>query len=499
MLDVGATLEPERAEAVDRVRSSWLPGLHLPEWERIKRPPLEQTSALPLKLAYGSDFPYTEDLFVGGRPPAGTGLVSSHARGGLSTVWGGNVLRYRAKDLQDWPFSSADLDAHYAAVERMMPLAASGDGLFELFPYDTQATKGAALPIGQQATDMLAAAERNRAVLRQLGVHFGQARLAVDPACVRCGNCLFGCPFDYIYNASSSLDRLLKHRPPLDYRPGLKVLSFDERPDHVAVVVREVDTGDMVTFATDRLFIAAGVLQTALIVLSSLAVPTTPVVSMKENQYFLIPALTGFRLRQDPREERLHTLTQAFFDHVGPRGDDYTLHFEIKTYNEFYQQQLRRRLGRLSTVWPPLIGALSRRLVVATGFLHSDYSTTFAVRIERTNDRSTLAVTPELNPATPPRLQAALRTFRQIGRLTGLLPMIRMTVVAEPGRSFHYGGTFPMAAQPRAWQTDRLGRLPGLQRVHVVDASIFPSIPAPTITLTAMANAYRIASSVPVC
>jgi choline dehydrogenase-like flavoprotein len=73
MLDVGATLEPERAEAVDRVRSSWLPGLHLPEWERIKRPPLEQTSALPLKLAYGSDFPYTEDLFVGGRPPAGRG------------------------------------------------------------------------------------------------------------------------------------------------------------------------------------------------------------------------------------------------------------------------------------------------------------------------------------------------------------------------------------------------------------------------------------------
>jgi choline dehydrogenase-like flavoprotein len=44
--------------------------------------------------------------------------------------------------------------------------------------------------------------------------------------------------------------------------------------------------------------------------------------------------------------------------------------------------------------------------------------------------------------------------------------------------------------------TDRLGRPNGLQRVYVVDASTFPSISATTITLTAMANARRIASEV---
>ncbi len=42
--------------------------------------------------------------------------------------------------------------------------------------------------------------------------------------------------------------------------------------------------------------------------------------------------------------------------------------------------------------------------------------------------------------------------------------------------------------------TDRLGRPHGLKRVHVIDASTFPSISATTITLTAMANARRIAS-----
>jgi choline dehydrogenase-like flavoprotein len=35
-----------------------------------------------------------------------------------------------------------------------------------------------------------------------------------------------------------------------------------------------------------------------------------------------------------------------------------------------------------------------------------------------------------------------------------------------------------------------------MARTHIVDSTIFPSIPAPTITLTVMANAYRIAQEV---
>ena len=37
-----------------------------------------------------------------------------------------------------------------------------------------------------------------------------------------------------------------------------------------------------------------------------------------------------------------------------------------------------------------------------------------------------------------------------------------------------------------------VSRLPFVERVHVVDASVFPSLPATTITLSVMANAHRI-------
>jgi len=51
-----------------------------------------------------------------------------------------------------------------------------------------------------------------------------------------------------------------------------------------------------------------------------------------------------------------------------------------------------------------------------------------------------------------------------------------------------------MKSNPSNFESDYLGRPYGFQKVHVVDATIFPSIPATSITLTAMANAHRIAS-----
>ena len=77
-------------------------------------------------------------------------------------------------------------------------------------------------------------------------------------------------------------------------------------------------------------------------------------------------------------------------------------------------------------------------------------------------------------------------------RHLGAMPLPVMLKISEPGRGFHSGGSFPMRTEPRGFQTDLLGRLPGWKRIHAVDATVFPSIPATTITFSAMANAHRI-------
>jgi choline dehydrogenase-like flavoprotein len=51
-----------------------------------------------------------------------------------------------------------------------------------------------------------------------------------------------------------------------------------------------------------------------------------------------------------------------------------------------------------------------------------------------------------------------------------------------------------MSERPAGLETDLLGRPAEMNRVHLVDSSVFPTVPPTTITLTAMANARRIAA-----
>ena len=50
-----------------------------------------------------------------------------------------------------------------------------------------------------------------------------------------------------------------------------------------------------------------------------------------------------------------------------------------------------------------------------------------------------------------------------------------------------------MNAEPSGGlETDMLGRAAGWRYIHVVDTSVFPSLPGTTVGLLTMANAYRI-------
>ena len=91
--------------------------------------------------------------------------------------------------------------------------------------------------------------------------------------------------------------------------------------------------------------------------------------------------------------------------------------------------------------------------------------------------------------ATLQRLIRKLAANRRWLRARPLGPLLSRP---EPGHGFHVGGTFPMSSHPTGFASDTLGRPAGLTRVHAVDSSVLPSIPATTITFSVMANAHRI-------
>jgi hypothetical protein len=80
-------------------------------------------------------------------------------------------------------------------------------------------------------------------------------------------------------------------------------------------------------------------------------------------------------------------------------------------------------------------------------------------------------------------------------RFLDLWPVIPKMMLSAGGKSYHLGSSFPHSArQDGPFSSDSLGRVGPWQRIHLVDASVFPNVPATTFTLTIMANAHRIAT-----
>ncbi len=92
-------------------------------------------------------------------------------------------------------------------------------------------------------------------------------------------------------------------------------------------------------------------------------------------------------------------------------------------------------------------------------------------------------------------LRSVLLRLIRSARILDLYPVMPMFRLSAAGKSYHWGGSFRHTAdEPTLFSSDRLGRVGSWQRIHLVDASVFPTVPAMTFGLTVMANAHRIAS-----
>ncbi|PWT91696.1 MAG: hypothetical protein C5B55_07660 [Blastocatellia bacterium] len=499
MLDAGVSLEASRQELLDETLRAPAQNWNDKSLALFKAGTNATSEGIPLKLAYGSDFPYRNaDQFVSSTSQVG--IVPSLARGGFSNVWGAAVLPYRANDTGDWPFAIEELTPHYRAMLNLTGLAGSEDGLSKDFPLFIEPHQN--LSTGSLVASLLSDMERFQNELTDRGIRFGKSRLAVSKtnpngfACASCNMCMYGCPYGLIYNSSDSL-KAMTANPAFSYHPNVIVKTFHETAGGVEIRAYNCQNRKDVTFHASRLFVAAGTLSTTRLVLESIG--KNEPATLKDSQYFLLPLLrfsapSHFRLN-----ESAHTLAQAFIEILDTTCSEKSIHLQVYGYNELYPRAIREKLGAfLANLSQPAIKEFLKRFLLLQGYLHSDYSHKIEARLlPRTETSLTgkLALTVKQNPLTSitmDRLVKKLKSLKGLLRGFTLSPLLKMGSV---GRGFHTGGSFPMSLAPQDNQTDILGRPYGYDRVHLVDSSVFPSIPANTITLTAMANAHRIAAT----
>lgn len=492
MLDAGIEKEALQEGLLARIKEGDREAVH--ELIRLQSDVPICSEGVHLKLAYGSDFPYRGARDHLGFHGETTGLLPSLALGGLSNVWGAAMLPYRQCDISDWPVTVDDLAPHYQAALRITGLSGRRDDLAALFPlYAEQINE---LKPSPQAAGLLGGLQRIRESLRADGIIFGTSRLALGPnrsqmqECVYCGQCLYGCPYGCIYNSAQDVQRFRTEAGSgFAYRGNVIVDRIVEDNGNVRVMGYDRLTRAAVQFEANSVFVAAGTIPSSRIMLKSLEAYDRPLL-LHDSQYFVLPLLS---LRAKFSSEILHTLSQIFLEIEDDKISDYTIHLQVYTYNDLVSKVLHTKFEFAPVLGRLLVPLLEQRVLIVQGYLHSADSGTMSLNLSRDaggQERLTVKGHPES--------AAKEKIFRLIGKLSrhlhrlGLLSLRPGLEITLPGRGFHSGGSFPMRRNPAAFETDLLGRVTGTSRTHLVDASIFPSIPATTITLTAMANSHRI-------
>jgi choline dehydrogenase-like flavoprotein len=490
MIDVGESLPPD----IEAHRSTL--GRQSPdEWSasavnalRAKTPISKNEP--PLKRHFGSDYVYqlaNEDSPLN---LTDVSTSASYAKGGLSTVWGASILPYRQADMSEWPFQEDRLAPHYRSVLSWMPISGEKDDLDRHFPLYTDNPRELAL--SSQSKRFLADLNKHKEGLSEVGVVAGKARLAMgqtgaseETSCQYCGLCLYGCPYHVIYNSDHTLDDLKKNDL-FSYRNGLIVERFDETEAQVTLTMKGLD-GRVETSTYRRVYLACGVISTAKIMLKS-SHSNRMTLTAKDSQYFLIPIL---RYANSPNVtvERLHTLSQLFIEILNDTVSQHTVHLQLYSYNDIFFRSLKQRLGPFIH-WKWGVNQLLGRLLMIQGYLHSNDSHQLEINLAK--DGNALNINKKNNIKTSQTVANVQAFLHEKKSLFRAFPLKGMSILSPPGRGFHTGSTFPMKQAPGPGESDMMGRPHGFNHVHIVDASVLPTIPATTITLTVMANAYRI-------
>lgn len=500
MLDAGETLEPQKAAIVGLMAKSASQNWR-PEWlDAVQTHYNVGEAGVTLRENYGSLFAYALDE-IATLEQKGTNCLMTRAKGGFSNVWGAAMLPYREVDFANWPITLDDLKPHYAAIAQDVGLSGRKDNLAEMFPF--YAPPRTPLKLSPQAAMIDALWQKRKSDLDARGLFFGQSRLAVKTetnddahACDYTGLCLSGCPYGAIYNAAHVVDRLQKH-PRFRYAPNTIVKRVVKTSNgFLSVSCHDASGTPLESLRGRRVFLAADAFSAIKIVLSSLHIyDRAP--SLSYHPLLLLPLML---LKNFPgiENERLNTLTQLFLEIHDPKVSRYPVHVQISTFNEVFRNRIRSETRRLPFLRPLISRFVLGRLVGMQLFLHS--RETSQITLDPVYDRAKDALRFAVSGALSPNAKHALR--RAVLKLTcnaprlGMLPLPFAGYLGKPGDGNHVGAAFPMARNPRGFESDVLGQLSGFERLHIVNAAILPDLPPTTLTYTAMANARRIALDV---
>lgn len=496
VIDKGARINPQLTSIIDDMASRDPESWSVQEKRIVfSREAALPSSGLPRKLSFGSDFFYGKSVKYAPIQSVGNIPPFSYALGGLSAGWGAAVLPPRPCDLLDWPVSPKELEFYCEKIIADLPYSAKEDSLSINFPLLKKNPK--ALFLSKSHKEVLNWLEKRYTVKENYFI-FGQARLLVSPdsssghkGCKYCGQCMSGCVYKCIYKAEDEvLDLYAKNK--IDYINNCLVVSVAELNDKV--VIKYFDhKGDLVEKKCSKVLLAAGAVNSTRIILSSLK-KYGKKLTLKSRGGFVLPI---FSLRKLSMEWPFCNTQPGIFLEIKNSFLKNWVHIQLSTENEFILDKLGIDKGS-SRIINKLKRFIANHTFVALVNFHSNHSGHYNLWVTEADENTKVDTLHSSHEKKLGRLSifaCALFKLTSLFFKIGCIPLIPFLKINSG--SYHVGGSIPMKNEPLSdCETDKLGRVNPWKHIHVVDTSVFPSLPGTTIGLLSMANAYRIVDQI---
>lgn len=502
VLDIGTTL-PSESVNFKRILSSKNP----PDWNKsdlsvyVSTDDTSTKGLVPRKTTFGSDYFYSgsRSLPINVSASERSSPPNSEALGGFSAGWGAAFLPPASSDLADWPISHSTVLEHMRLCTDGISKSEPFDALDKYFGRLSEIGRPS-LPLSGGQTALLERIKRSTVENSISPEVAGQSRLLTSfnktnslENCRFCGYCSSGCPFDSIYKAEFDI-RDLTGRDLIEYRSNVRIFSITESNEGVSLNGRNSITGERLSVSCKKLFLAAGAVGTAKILLQSKEMFGHQV-SIRRTGGFIEPFISIAPHKIE--WPNVNTQTSIYLDFVEGSVSKNWVHAQISLPNEIVLAKigLDHRTG--DSARGKIARKIASHLVFALVNTHSDFGPVYNVKLEKdaSGNEGQMLSSQYFSQHAKDMQRLLNRRLKKILIRRGMIgvDLLQQDSVAAAG--YHFGASFPMKAVPKnVTDTDVLGRPFGWQNVHVVDTSVLPNIPGTTVGLLTMANAHRIAS-----
>lgn len=426
--------------------------------------------------------------------------IFSNCKGGLAVAWGANSIEFNQDDMIGFGYSKQDIESSYKVAFKRLHVSGPvhADDLSDIV--NASYSFNSSHDMSSADKNFIRSAKlKNKYLIKSKNVLVGQSRLAIDnrlnsnKKCYSCGLCIWGCPSDSIYNPLKTLKDCKKFKN-FSYINNVKVSHLKSDNGAIKYII---DTSGA-RYEANNVILAAGAINSAIILLKSFkenkVVNNNIIrsVGLLDTEVIKIPYLSISKLFKKFTTDKIQ------FNGLIAMVKNENKNFPVWTQVELlslgsliYHPLLKKiPLGVKNSIL--VFNLVKNMLGVATIFLPDKHNDKNYIEMDFSGPIDKVRYSYTSTTEKKVLKEKIIKKLKNYMRSLGSIMINKLAFEAKNGSGIHYAGTIPIRAKKTRGCVNSNCKSYDFNNLHIVDGSVFPSLPSKSITLNIAANSIRV-------